>query len=56
MESDPAPYIFGSVILGALIGYAAHAYKSNRRNRRISREAWNQARIFYTHRDSETQH
>lgn len=50
--TDPAAWIIASMILGALIGYAAHAFKSARRNRHITRESWNQARIFYTRRDS----
>ncbi len=48
----PAAWIVASVIIGALIGYAAHALKSAGRNRRITRESWNQARIFYTRRDT----
>lgn len=51
MPTDPAPvYIIAAAIIGAAIGYFAAALMAAIRMRRIAKDTWRQASLFFKYR------
>lgn len=46
-------FIVAAGVIGAAIGFAGHAFFCGAKRRRISKEAWDAARIYYTRRYEE---